>query len=162
MSQRYFIRIEKDELVFSAGHFITFDGNVCERLHGHNYRVMAEVEGPLDENAYVIDFIKFRDALIEIVGRLDHHMLLPTRHKHIQVVASDDEVVVEFYERRWVFPRGDCVLLDVPNTTTEMLAHHIGQRLLDEFRSRGLALPTRLLVGVDENFGQWGFWEQRA
>ena len=56
MSETYRVRIEKDYLVFSAGHFITFDQNICERLHGHNYRVSAEVYGQLDENYYVQRF----------------------------------------------------------------------------------------------------------
>jgi len=54
---RYHVRMSKDYLVFSAAHFITYDGDVCEPLHGHNYRVAAEVYGPLDENSYVVDFI---------------------------------------------------------------------------------------------------------
>ena len=57
MSERYSVRLSKDYLVFSAGHFITYAGDVCERLHGHNYQVVAEVHGPLDENQYVVDFI---------------------------------------------------------------------------------------------------------
>jgi hypothetical protein len=52
VNERYHVRVAKDTLVFSAAHFITFAGNVCERLHGHNYRVAAEVAGPLDENHY--------------------------------------------------------------------------------------------------------------
>ncbi|MFM7834822.1 MAG: 6-pyruvoyl trahydropterin synthase family protein, partial [Planctomycetaceae bacterium] len=44
------VRVIKDGLVFSAAHFITFNGNVCERLHGHNWRVEAAIEGDLDEN----------------------------------------------------------------------------------------------------------------
>ena len=59
-------------------HFITFNGNVCERLHGHNYRVAVEVEGPLDKNEYVIDFIALRDEFKTITDELDHHVLLPT------------------------------------------------------------------------------------
>lgn len=31
------VRVTKDHLVFSAAHFITFNGNICERLHGHNW-----------------------------------------------------------------------------------------------------------------------------
>ena len=58
--EHYHVRIAKDYLVFSAAHFITYDGDVCERLHGHNYRVAAEVAGPLDENHYVVDFIALR------------------------------------------------------------------------------------------------------
>ena len=48
-------------------------------------RVAAEVEGPLDENHYVIDFLALRDAVRSIVVELDHHMLLPTGHPTIQV-----------------------------------------------------------------------------
>ena len=68
MAETYKVRVEKDYLVFSAGHFITNDGDICERLHGHNYRVAAEVFGQLDENFYVVDFILLRDALQAIVA----------------------------------------------------------------------------------------------
>jgi len=157
--ERYHIRIEKDYLVFSAGHFITFNGDICERLHGHNYRVSAEAHGPLDENAYVIDFIALRDELKVIVDELDHHMLLPTQHPLIKVVDEDGEVTVTFQDRRWVFPRCDCVLLDVPNTTTEMLARHIAHRSAAALSKRTGKMPERLVIGVDENYGQWGLCE---
>ncbi|MEX2186088.1 MAG: 6-pyruvoyl tetrahydropterin synthase family protein [Pirellulales bacterium] len=161
MNERYRVRIEKDTLVFSAGHFITFAGNICERLHGHNYRVAAEVSGPLDENHYVVDFIALRDSLAAIMRELDHYMLLPTRHPQIVVRADDREVTATFEDRRWVFPRGDCVLLEVPNTTAEMLARHIGQRLLAELQHRGLATPDSLRIDVDECYGQVGVYEWR-
>ena len=154
MSESYYVRIEKDYLVFSAGHFITFNGNICERLHGHNYRVAAEVEGPLDENHYVVDFIALRDTLKELVDRLDHRMLLPTDHPLIRVEAGEREVEVTFCERRWVFPREDCVILPIPNTTTELLARYLGLQLLDELESRTGSRPQRIRVEVDENYGQ--------
>ncbi|MFP6669531.1 MAG: 6-pyruvoyl tetrahydropterin synthase family protein [Pirellulales bacterium] len=161
MSESYHVRIEKDYLVFSAGHFITFDGDVCERLHGHNYRLAAEIHGPLDENHYVVDFIALRDTLKAIVDELDHHMLLPTEHPLIQIAADDQSVEVTFRDRRWVFPRGDCVLLPVANTTTELLARYIGLRLLDDLQERTGQVPDQVKVAVDENFGQWGVWEQK-
>ncbi len=49
-TEQFWVRLSKDNLVFSAAHFITFAGHVCERLHGHNYQVAASVYGPLDEN----------------------------------------------------------------------------------------------------------------
>ena len=79
MTANFSVRLAKEHHVFSAAHFITFAGNVCERLHGHNYRVKVEVFGPLDENHYVIDFIALRDELKKITDGLDHRMLLPTR-----------------------------------------------------------------------------------
>ncbi len=156
MSQEFHIRVTKDYLVFSAAHFITFNGNVCERLHGHNYRVATEVAGPLDENHYVVDFIAVRDALQKIVTGLDHYMLLPTQHPSIQVQAGDKSVEVSFEDRRWVFPRGDCVLLPVPNTTAEKLAEYIGRRLLDDLQTRLGQRPHQVRVEVDECNGQIG------
>ena len=156
----YRVRLEKEQHVFSAAHFITFNGDVCERLHGHNYRVAVEVEGPLDENHYVIDFIALRDELNAITNELDHHVLLPTTHPLIRVTAGEQQVEAVFTPdgRRWVFPRADCILLPVSNTTAELLAQYIGQRLLPAIQQRTGRRPARLQVSVDENHGQWGVW----
>ena len=162
MTEKYMVQITKDHLVFSAAHFITYAGDICERLHGHNYRVQLELEGPLDENQYVIDFIVLRDTLKEVVEQLDHHVLLPTSHPQIKVTADEQEVEAVFENRRWLFPRCDVVLLPVANTTTELLARHIGLRLLADLAAAGQPHPARLRIGVDENFGQWGFWEWRG
>lgn len=161
-TEHYHVRLTKDFLVFSAAHFITFAGNICERLHGHNYRVEAEVMGPLDENQYVVDFIALRDALKARVDAWDHHVLLPTQHRQIQVTGDDREVVAQFEDRRWVFPREDCVLLDVENTTAELLARTLGWGLLEDMRSMSGCEPARLRLGVDENNGQWGVWNWSA
>ena len=161
MSGSFRVRVTKDHLVFSAGHFITVAGTICERLHGHNYRVTAEVFGPLDENEYVVDFIALRDTLREIVLELDHRMLLPTRHPQIRVTADDREVTAVFEDRRWVFPRGDCLLLDVVQTTAELLARHIGQQLLARLEKRANYRADRMRIAVDECEGQEGVYDWR-
>ena len=167
MREQYHVRVTKDYLVFSAAHFITYGGDICERLHGHNYRVTAEVQGPLDENHYVVDFIVVRDALQRIVQTWDHHMLLPTKHPEIRVrTMSDDtfgdQVEVTFRDRRWMFPSEDCILLQIPNTTTELLAQLIGKQLLEAIETETSARPTEIRLAVDENHGQWGVWNYQA
>lgn len=161
MSDTYHVHLAKENLVFSAAHFITFAGNICERLHGHNYRVFADVFGPLDENQYVVDFIALRDSLKAICDELDHHMLLPTQHPTIRVEPNDREVLVTFESRRWIFPLEDCVLLPIANTTAELLAKWIGGRLLEKLIAHGATL-NRLRIGVDENHGQWAVWEMEV
>jgi 6-pyruvoyltetrahydropterin/6-carboxytetrahydropterin synthase len=146
--------------VFSAAHFITF-ANHCERLHGHNYHVTAEVAGPLDENHLVIDFLLVRAKLLEITTELDHYVLLPTQHPEIHVAENGREVTATFAERRWVFPSGDCRLLPVPNTTSELLAAYIGKRLLDGL-GEVAAKIKQLNASVDECDGQIGVWQWRA
>lgn len=153
------VRVTKDHLVFSAAHFITYNGTTCERLHGHNWRVAVELAGPLDENRYVFDFIALRDAAQEIVNRLDHRMLLPVNHPLIHVAASEQEVEVRFDTRRWLFPREDCVLLSVQNTTAEELAAWIGAELRAKLRACTHNASLALRVEVEENFGQWAIAE---
>ena len=162
MAKSYRVKLEKEHLIFSAAHFITFAGNVCERIHGHNYRVYAEVQAQLDENQYVIDFIALRDTLKEITASLDHHVLLPTTHEQIQVTADEKEVLVTFEDRRWVFPLDDCVLLPVSNTTAELIADFIATELLRRLADQGVTRIEMLEIGVDENEGQWGIVTRTA
>ncbi|MEO2016754.1 MAG: 6-pyruvoyl tetrahydropterin synthase family protein [Fuerstiella sp.] len=157
MNESFEARVTKDSLVFSAAHFITFNGNVCERLHGHNWRLDVTVAGALDENFYVFDFIALRDACLKIVSELDHQVLLPKRHQKINVATSDDgrEVTARFEDRRWVFPVEDCCILPIENTTAELIARWIGHRLIRDCDMQSRAELKELRVGVEENFGQW-------
>ena len=156
------VRVTKDHLVFSAAHFITFNGNICERLHGHNWRTAVELTGPLDENRYVFDFIALRDAMQKIVNELDHHVLLPTQHRQIRVQSDEREVTATCEDRRWVFPREDCVLLPVENTTAEEIAAWIATRLRSVIAAQPGANISIIQVEVEENFGQWAICELPA
>lgn len=152
------VHLDKEALVFSAAHFITFNGDVCERLHGHNWRVRCNVEGPLDENRYVFDFIALRDALQSIVNELDHRMLLPDSHPQIKVVRNDREVEARFSDRRWVFPSEDCLILPMSNTTAEEIARYVARRLVRSLGAEKLREISQLEIGIDENRGQWAVY----
>ncbi len=154
--ESFYVSLEKDNLVFSAAHFITFNGNICESLHGHNYRVKCKVVGPLDENGYVVDFIALRDALTEIVATLDHRVVLPMNHPTIKVVDDGTEVTTTFESKRWIFPSEDCVLLPIANTTAELMASFIAKELKRKTESRFGVKIEELEISVDENRGQWG------
>ena len=161
---KFRVEVSKESFTFAAAHFITFAGNICERIHGHNYGVRVTVEGPLDENRYVVDFIALRDAVLEITQHWDHHVLLPTMHEAITVEEADNEVVARFEDRRWVFPAEDCILLPVINTTAEELARILAETLIQQVSSQLTTTLDFVEVGVDENHGQWGIcrlpWKQ--
>src|SRR5215475_6510097 len=134
MSERFKIRVTKDHLVFCSGHFISYEGDKCERLHGHNYRAAVEVEGRLDDNFYVFDFIALKHLTKAITDELDHRMMLPMRNPYIHVEEGPNGIRVRYRDREWSFPPGDCVLLPVENTTAELLASYIARRLADDLR----------------------------
>jgi 6-pyruvoyltetrahydropterin/6-carboxytetrahydropterin synthase len=161
MAAHFKVRVTKDHLVFCSGHFISYEGDKCERLHGHNYRATVEVEGGLDENFYVFDFITLKHRTKAITDELDHRMMLATRNPLIKVEEGPQSVRVRNREREWLFPREDCVLLPIENTTTELLARYIGQRLLEDLRRLHRYEPDVLRVEVEENIGQSATCELR-
>jgi 6-pyruvoyltetrahydropterin/6-carboxytetrahydropterin synthase len=149
----FHIRVAGDDLVFSAGHFITLQDGTCERLHGHTYHVAVDVFGPLDECQCVADFCAVRNAMKEILSTLDHRMLLPTQNAAIRVSTKAIEIEATFAGRRWLFPEDDCRLLPIANTTNEALAEYVGEQLLGAVKLCGGVLPDRVRVEIDEGAG---------
>src|SRR2546421_10431353 len=161
MSERYKVKVTKDYLVFCSGHFISYEGDRCERLHGHNYRATVEVEGGLDENFYVFDFIALKHRTKAITDELDHRMMVATRNALIQVEEGPQSVRVRYRDREWLFPREDCVLLPIENTTAELLARYIAERLRDDLWRQHQFIAQVLRVEVEENIGQSATCELR-
>ncbi len=73
MGAMYEISVEAD---FAAAHFLTEYHGKCERLHGHNYRVVAHARGTeLDSGGMLVDFGVLKKALRGVCERLDHSNL---------------------------------------------------------------------------------------
>lgn len=161
-TERYSVKVARDHLVFACGHFISFDGHRCERLHGHNYRAEVTVEGPLNEDGCVFDFIALRARAKEITDELDHHMLVPTANPVIKVFPDDRIVRMSYKDREWLFPRGDCVVLPIENTTAELLARYIAGRLVNALRDRHQFVPEVLRVEVEESVGVSATYQWRG
>ncbi len=161
-SERFKVRVTKDHLVFCCGHFISYHGHKCERLHGHNYRTAVEVEGTLQEDYYVFDFIALKKRTKEITDELDHHMLVATKNPVIKVDDTPKCVQVKYEDREWQFPRDDCILLPIENTTAELLARYIAGRLWESLRVNENFTPEVLRVEVEEAPGQSATVEWRA
>jgi 6-pyruvoyltetrahydropterin/6-carboxytetrahydropterin synthase len=153
---RFKVTVTKEDLVFAAAHFITLPGHRCEALHGHNYRAGVEVEGDLEpEGWFVVDFAVVKRLLRELTAELDHKVLLPLENPTLTVTAEPTRVTVAADGAvRYVFPRADCVLLPVPNTTVEMLARYLAERVKQALRDAGARHLTALELEVEENFGQ--------
>lgn len=143
------LELARADIGFAAAHFSVV-GGVCERLHGHNYRVALRATGPLQADGSVVDFRSLKTALRAACSELDERMLLPTRSDVVGVRAEGDAVVVVESQRRFVFPRSDVCLLPISNTTCECLAGHLLQRVRDELGP----LPLRLELRVEEWPGQ--------
>ena len=150
------VSVTKDYLVFASAHFITFAGHRCEGLHGHNYRASVTVEGALNEESwFVFDFVELKRIMRGLCDEIDHLVLLPLESDRVQVREEGDNVTVGVDGKpRYLFPRRDCALLPIPNTTVEMLAELLADRLRAELEKTGVAGLTAIEMEVEENFGQ--------
>jgi len=150
------VQVSKDYLVFASAHFITFKGHQCESLHGHNYRVGVAVEGAVDaECLFVLDFSVLKQITRQLVDTIDHKVLLPTLNPKLTFREEGDHVAVDYFgQPTYVFPRRDCALIPIPNSTAEMLAQYLGTLVRQELNTRGYTHLTSLDVEVEENYGQ--------
>ena len=152
------VSVTKDNIIFASAHFITFHGHRCETLHGHNYRTRVSVEGGLDpETAFVIDFAELKQLMKRLVDEIDHRVLLPLQNPKLQIKEEGDSVTVAYEgATRYMFPKRDCALLPIPNTTVEMLAQYLAERARRELQQTGGAAValTVVEVEVEETFGQ--------
>jgi 6-pyruvoyltetrahydropterin/6-carboxytetrahydropterin synthase len=150
------VQVSKDYLVFASAHFITFRGHQCETLHGHNYRVGVAVEGSVDsECLFVLDFSVLKKITRRLVDTIDHKVLLPTLNPKLAYREDGDRITVDYFgEPTYVFPRRDCALIPILNSTAEMLAQYLGLQVRQELASGGYTHLTLLELEVEENYGQ--------
>ncbi len=152
----YKVTVSKDYLTFASAHFITFRGHKCEALHGHNYRVAATVEGAIDDECqFVVDFGVLKDVLRQLVDGIDHKVLLPTQNPKLEIREEHDRLAVGYMGAlTYVFPKRDCALLPIANTTAEMLAAHFAREVQAHLHRSGYEHLTALEIEVEESFGQ--------
>lgn len=159
----YRVSVTKDYLVFSSAHFITFGGHRCEGLHGHNYRARVTVDGAIREDTwFVFDFVELKRIMRGLCDAIDHLVLLPLESARISVLEDGDIVKVAIDgTQKYVFPRSECALLPIPNTTVEMLAKLLADRLRSALMADGATGLTAIEMEIEENFGQTATYRVR-
>ena len=142
---------------FSACHFIPRHEK-CSRLHGHSYIVRLRLEGEIGEEGMIMDFVVLKKKLKQMIDELDHKTLLPTASQDVRLTVSDDSVAAVSCGKRYVFPREDVTLLDVPTTTAEEMSKMMTRRMVSE-----IEFPSNVRsvsIGLDEERGQTAWYTE--
>ena len=142
---------------FSACHFIPRHEK-CSRLHGHSYIVRLRLEGNIGEEGMIMDFVVLKKKLKEMIDELDHKTLLPTASPDVSLKVSDSEVEAISCGKRYVFPRMDVTLLDIPTTTAEEMSKMMVKRMVSE-----ITFPQNvksISIGLDEERGQTAWYTE--
>ncbi len=153
MSTERYVTVERVRLKFAASHMATL-GDELEPLHGHNYLVRCRVEGELTDDSWVIDFSALKQYVREVCDELDHHFLLQRNSRLIEIDERDDSWALRFEDRTYLLPKSDVVALPIENTTAELLAEYITDRVAGRLQEQAHENITRIAVEVEEMPGQ--------
>jgi len=158
---RFWVRVDKQYFDFSMGHFLLFRDRTREPLHGHNYRCYVEIEGELSSDLMVQNYIHVKPMVKRLCDELNHRMVLPGRAEDLKVWDDETQVYAEYWDgSKFMFPKQDCLILDVANTSTEMLSVHIWKRMVEELGKVGeLDRVKAIRVGIEEAPGQMSWYE---
>ena len=153
------VKVEGGNLKFSAAHFITYGGK-CERLHGHNYGVLVEIEGALNEDKLVFDFTILKQLVREICSELNQRFLLPVHNPHLEIRELSDAWEIRFEEKRYLFPRADVVALLIDNSTSERLAEYVCGELRRKLAAFDTSNLHTIMVGIAEAPTQMAYYQE--
>ncbi len=154
------LKLSKENLKFSAAHFLIFDPKHAERLHGHNYQVQVQFifdESDLLTNQYgfFVDFKELKNLIQLELQKWDEYILLPKACKEMKfkekAIDGVKSLQVNFRDRVYVFPKKEFVLLPIVNTSVELLSELLCQNLwnaVQSFKIKGLK------VYIEETRGQ--------
>ena len=153
--ERRSVTVEDVRLRFAAAHMATL-GVELEPLHGHNYSVRCRVEGDLTPDRWVIDFSVLKRYVREACERLDHRFLLQRDSALLEIREDADGWTIVFGERRYHFPAADVMVLPIENTTAELIAQWLCERVVEALEAGGHSNLSRVEVEVEEMPGQGG------
>lgn len=144
----------KQNFKFSSAHFLIFDSQNAEMLHGHNYQVRVEILDqnpdsavPSNDEGYFIDFHVLKAKIKPLLDQWDEHILLPANHPDIVInkisiqqlqqifprsgVNLKQHLQIYFRDRIYLFPENEVCLLPVNNTSVENLSSLLAKNILD-------------------------------
>jgi 6-pyruvoyltetrahydropterin/6-carboxytetrahydropterin synthase len=149
------LHLYKQNFKFSSAHFLIFDAQSAEKLHGHNYQVEVDIGVPSQEEmetrGFFIDFNVFKKHIKEQLDQWDEHVLLPARHPEMKISLKSPSMEVRFRDRFYVFPENEVVLLPVTNTSVEQLSKLLAEEFFREFQKHSV---KEIRVSVEETRGQ--------
>jgi len=152
------IRLQKENMKFSVGHFTIFSATKRERLHGHNFNVALEFDAPVGLNGICFDYSIYKKKIEAMCREWNEYFVIPKLSPHLCInEVSDplfgDMLLVTFNGAPIPFLKSDVLELPIANATVEEFARLMLENLIAEgdFSRYGI---TRMEVSVFTGPGQ--------
>ena len=129
MGRSAIVELHKDELKFSAGHFMLLSSTQRESMHGHDYQIHVAFNTFIENNGMAFDCRLYKQRLLKICQSLDYRFILPGQSALMQVREENDKWIAEFNQQTIIFLKQDAVVLPICNVTLEELSHWFLQQI---------------------------------
>ncbi|NRA40910.1 MAG: 6-carboxytetrahydropterin synthase [Pseudomonadales bacterium] len=150
------IEIDKDYLKFSAAHFTVFSATERERLHGHNFRVIARFVAEVNDNGMCVDYSVLKKKVQQVCDDLDEYTLIAANSPYLQITEQDDFYLVKHHNDSMMYLKADTLLLPVANTTVEEFSDYILQQILQDDAFKQACEFKQIDIWVSSGPGQKG------
>jgi dihydroneopterin triphosphate aldolase (PTPS-III) / 6-pyruvoyltetrahydropterin synthase len=155
MSSEFAIEVARENLKFSAAHFIAYPG-FREPLHGHNYQVGVRVEGKLAATGYVIDFGLIKKIVKSIVAGIDERTIVPANSDCLKIDRPNErQIRIRYESDEFILPASDVAMLPIVHSSAEELARYIWSELVAELKKQNASREADIIeISVAEGPGQ--------
>jgi 6-pyruvoyltetrahydropterin/6-carboxytetrahydropterin synthase len=149
------VELHKEELKFSAGHFMLLSATEREGMHGHDYQINVAFNCLITHNGMAFDCRLYKQRLLALCQTLDYRFLLPGQSDYMRVEDQGDAWAAYFGEQTMSFLKQDTVVLPICNVTLEELSHWfleqliVNQEELQEHQIQGITV--RIFNGRGES-----------
>jgi 6-pyruvoyltetrahydropterin/6-carboxytetrahydropterin synthase len=101
----------------------------------------------------VIDFSRVKQIVQEECALLDHKILVPIQSPFLEIMNTEISVTLKSKTKKYIFPRGDCVLLDIGAVTSELLAAYFWRRLAPKLADTEFSILIEETPGSIAKYG---------
>ncbi len=164
MSRLAIVELHKEELKFSAGHFMIFSAMHRETMHGHDYQVSAAFHTLIQSNGMSFDVRSYKHKISQLCQALDFRFMLPSLSEHLRLEDAGDKWLVHFAKETISLLKKDTVVLPVCNITLEELSNWFLQQLIQNTAELKEHLIQGIVVKVFNGRGESGatLWGKTA
>jgi 6-pyruvoyltetrahydropterin/6-carboxytetrahydropterin synthase len=151
------LHLSKENLKFSAAHFLIFDAHSAERLHGHNYQVQIDFfwrTFPDASLGFCVDFKALKDLVYQELDKWDERVLLPHKCPDMKFEEKGNTLQVNFRDRFYAFPKNEVILLPIVNTSVELLSEILVGQIWSYQQKFGF---HGIKIYIEETRGQGAF-----
>jgi len=138
------VELHKEELKFSAGHFMIFSATHRENMHGHDYQVNVAFDCTVGSNGMSFDCRDYKKRLQKLCQQLDYRFLLPSQSEFLRLEETENSWIAHVCNEILPFLKKDAVVLPICNATLEELSNWFLQQLIADTT----ALATHNIHGI--------------